>query len=203
MKLFQIIDYGGGNLGSVLRCLQRLSIPYTLCSGGEDGQPADNQPVLLPGVGSFGAVMAALHERGLVAPLRRLLSAGTPYLGICVGLQILFAGSSESPGVAGLGVLAGQVVRFPDDASGLKVPQIGWNRVAPGAADPGAPPGFAYFVNSYYAVPEDPGVVLYQARYGVPFCAAVRRGALMGSQFHPERSGPFGHDLVRRFFDAC
>lgn len=203
MKLFQIIDYGGGNLGSVLRCLQRLSIPYTLCGGGEDGQLADNQPVLLPGVGSFGAVMTALHERGLVAPLRRLLCAGTPYLGICVGLQILFAGSSESPGVAGLGVLSGQVVRFPDDVPGLKVPQIGWNRVAPGAAHPEALPGFAYFVNSYYAVPEDPGVVLYQARYGVPFCAAVQRGTLTGYQFHPERSGPFGHDLVRRFWDAC
>lgn len=201
-RRLQVVDYGGGNTGSVLRCLDRLGLPYERCGGAGQAAPSGDQPLLLPGVGAFGAVMAALEARGLVDRLRDAARGGTPLLGICVGLQVLFAESDESPGVPGLGLLPGRVVRFPPEAG--KVPQVGWNRLRPGPAASaalGADEGYVYFVNSYHARPEDPSQVLYEADYGGPFCAAVRSGSLCAFQFHPERSGTFGHSLVQRFWE--
>lgn len=196
--MIEVIDYGGGNLGSVLRCLKRLDIPYRLVEGG-DSQPSGKAPLLLPGVGSFGAVMRSLQERRLIEPIQSLVSDGTPYLGICLGLQILFESSEESPDVPGLSLLKGTVRRYRTNPEPLKIPQIGWNKIEmpPSNKETVFPKeGFVYFVNSYYADPADPAVTLYTANYAGPFCAAVRQGAMLAFQFHPEKSGAFGHQLL-------
>lgn len=193
----QVIDYGGGNIGSLMRCLDRLGLAYTLVNHGD--QLRDDRLMLLPGVGAFGAVMRSLHERGFVEPLRRLAGQqGVPLMGICVGQQVLFEGSEETPGVEGLGLLPGHVRRL----QGKKVPQIGWNALRRAQPDaPLSPQGTVYFVNSYVAQPAMADDTLYEAVFeGQPFCAAVRRHTptvrLLAFQFHPEKSGQFGHDLL-------
>jgi imidazole glycerol-phosphate synthase subunit HisH len=192
--LIDLVSYGGGNIGSVRRALERMDMPHRLASCGDE---LDGNPMILPGVGSFGAVMRGLRERGLDKGVRSAIAAGTPYLGICVGLQILFGESEENPGVPGLGIAAGRVVRFRAG----KVPQIGWNRVL-SAEDSGYPNGYAYFVNSFYPRPADPVSILYTADYGGDFCAGYRSGAVTAVQFHPEKSGSFGAAFLRRWFDA-
>ncbi|MEB3206181.1 MAG: imidazole glycerol phosphate synthase subunit HisH, partial [Vampirovibrionales bacterium] len=168
---------------------------------GATGLPTGHNPILLPGVGAFGALMQALNQRGLSSTLKTLIAQGTPYLGICVGLQVLFEASEESPGCPGLGVLKGRVKKFTSDAkdSPIKIPQIGWNRIA--LTQSGSPfdslaHGAVYFVNSYVAAPEEAHQVLYQADYGGAFCAGVRSGNITAFQFHPEKSGDFGHQLL-------
>ncbi|MBS2034432.1 imidazole glycerol phosphate synthase subunit HisH [bacterium] len=186
MPELELLDYGGGNLGSLRRCLERLGWSFALVT-----QPSGDRPLILPGVGAFGAVMAGLSEVRL--RLGEILREGTPYLGICVGLQILLQSSQESPGVEGLGLIEGEVVRF----QAPKVPQMGWNDVQ--ARQSGWPEGFVYFVNSYYAQPVDPTAVLYQAEYHGLFCAAIRQKNLTAFQFHPEKSGAFGEQLLRHW----
>ena len=191
----ELVDYGGGNLGSLRRCLHRLEIPYRLVDA--DRPPSGNFPLVLPGVGAFGAVAQALIAGGLDQRVCQLVKGGTPFLGICVGLQILLDSSQESPGIPGFGLIPGEVVRF----QAPKVPQIGWNRIQ-SKDDAG---GFVYFVNSYYAAPSDPSKIWYEADYHGRFCAALRDVAegrhVSAFQFHPEKSGEFGHALVRRWYD--
>jgi imidazole glycerol-phosphate synthase subunit HisH len=194
--MLQLIGVVGGNLGSVQRAFNRLELPYRLITHASQLTP--ESPIVLPGVGAFGAVMANLHQHQLVDPIIQLVQAGTPYLGICLGQQILFNQSEEAPGVAGLGLLPGRVVRFPSN-NGLKVPQVGWNVITPCQA--GWPTGHVYFVNSFMAQPDNPTDVLYTADYGHPFCAAVRAGHMTGFQFHPEKSSEFGHQLLRQWAD--
>jgi len=194
--MLDVIDYGGGNMGSLTRSLDRLLVPWRLVGSGRELEATDN-PMVLPGVGAFGAVMEGLRKRGLEAPLREALASGRSYLGICVGLQILFAQSAETQGVRGLGVLDGEVLRL----TAGKVPQIGWNRLT-AAQDPTWEEGYAYFVNSYVARPADKGVVLFAADYHGSFCAAVRTKNVTAFQFHPERSGPYGQALLGRWLDA-
>ena len=189
-----LVDVGGGNTGSVRRCLQRLAIQYR--DVGPDLLPDGNRPVILPGVGAFGAVMDSLKRGGVGDTVRKIVQEGTPYLGICVGMQVLFDSSEESPNTAGLSLVPGEVVRFKSN----KVPQIGWNHVEPKQTGDW-PPGFVYFVNSYYPRPDDPAVTLYGADYGVNFCAAVQTGNITAFQFHPEKSGPFGGQLLERWID--
>ncbi|MBK8189663.1 MAG: imidazole glycerol phosphate synthase subunit HisH [Vampirovibrionales bacterium] len=191
----ELIDYGGGNIASVMRALERLSVSYVKV--GPDLLPSGRRPLILPGVGAFGATMAGLRRGGLHSRLVELLGRGVPYLGICVGLQILFEKSAESEGTPGLGILCGEVARLTH----RKIPQIGWNRLR-AVNDPDAPEGEAYFVNSFAARPADPGITLYESDYGGPFCAAIQRQNVTGFQFHPEKSGPFGHELLRRWLDA-
>ena len=186
----ELVDYGGGNLASMQRCLHRLDLSYQLVDAHRP--PSGRRPLVFPGVGAFGAVMEALRQDGLDQRLIQVINAKTPFLGICVGLQVLLDSSQESPQARGLGVVAGSVVRF----QAPKVPQIGWNEVK-SAQDS----GFVYFVNSYYAVPDDPAVVWYQADYFGPFCAALRRDNLSAFQFHPEKSGPYGQSLLRRWYE--
>jgi imidazole glycerol phosphate synthase glutamine amidotransferase subunit len=193
--LIELIHYGGGNLGSVARCFTRLGIDFRWVRAAE--QFSGDHPVVLPGVGAFGAVMQALHDRGLVEPLIQVIGNGLPYLGICVGLQILFAGSEEAPGERGLNLVSGEVVRFKN----RKVPQIGWNKVIP-ASGRDFPSGYAYFVNSYYADCSVPQAILYRATYGVEFCAAVQIDNITAFQFHPEKSGTFGQEVLKRWIDA-
>ena len=193
--MIELINYGGGNKGSVSRCFTRLGVDYRWVTSAEE--LTGDHPVVLPGVGSFGAVMQALRARGLDEALIRVIGSGQPYLGICVGLQILFSGSEEAPQERGLNLVPGQVVRFIT----RKVPQIGWNEVIP-AAGRDLPSGYAYFVNSYYAQPSIPESIVYQATYGAAFCAGVQIDNITAYQFHPEKSGAFGQLLLRRWLNA-
>lgn len=193
--MLDLVDYGGGNIGSITRCLERLGGRYRLVGSGAD--LSGDRPIVFPGVGSFGASLERLRVSGLDKRLCRAVESGTPLLSICVGLQVLMERSAESPGVGGLGLIPGEVVRFKEG----KVPQIGWNLIEPRAGS-GFEPGHVYFVNSYYAEPADESVVLYWSDYHVRFCAAVQTENITAYQFHPEKSGEFGHGLVRRWLDA-
>lgn len=184
----------GGNLGSMRRCLERLKAPYRIAESAGD---LNGNPIVLPGVGQFGTVMERLNKTGLSERIKDLVLSGTPYLGICVGMQIIFDESEESPGVKGLGFIEGDVVRFKKG----KIPHIGWNRVEP-AAGSNLNPGFAYFVHSYYARPRAKEKIIYRADYFGPFCAAVADKNITAFQFHPEKSHEFGHELLRRWIDA-
>lgn len=187
-----LVDIGGGNIGSVRRCLHRLDIPFR--DVGAENLPDGSRPLILPGVGAFGAVMQQLNASNLANTVTQLVRGGTPYLGICVGMQVLFDSSTESPGVGGLGIVPGEVVRF----NAAKVPQIGWNRID--ARQDSWESGFVYFVNSYYPKPKDDNVVLYHSEYGGTFCAAVKTGCITAFQFHPEKSGPFGQQMIQRWY---
>jgi imidazole glycerol phosphate synthase glutamine amidotransferase subunit len=186
-----LVDVAGGNVGSVRRCLHRLGVTYK--DVGADSLPGGGRPLILPGVGAFGTVMASLRRNGLEERIKRLVADGTPLLGVCIGMQVLFDGSEEAPGVTGLSLVPGKVVRFTEG----KVPQIGWNHVEP--KQPAWESGFVYFVNSFYGRPEQKDVVLYEANYGVPFCAALKTKNITAFQFHPEKSGQFGASLLARW----
>ena len=200
-----IVDYGMGNLRSVQKALERVGADAVISS--DPSQVADARRLVLPGVGAFGDAMRELQQRQLIDPIRRFLDAQRPFLGICLGLQLLFdssdEGAEESGGpVSGLGVLPGRVVRFPASDQ-HKVPHMGWNQVttrqaSPLMADIDASSWF-YFVHSYYVVPERPEDVWLESDYIVPFCAAVRRGTLHATQFHPEKSQQVGLRLLANF----
>jgi glutamine amidotransferase len=193
-----IVDYGVGNLHSVQKALERVGAVAVV-----SGDPAAldaARAVVLPGVGAFGDGMANLQARQLVAPLRRQVQAGKPLLGICLGMQLLFDESEEMGRHRGLGLLPGRVLRFPE--SELKVPHVGWNRLRVrgdgllAGVDDGA---YAYFVHSYYVLPEQPGDVLATTEYGLEFAAVVGRGAIWGAQFHPEKSQEVGLQILANF----
>ncbi|TET33698.1 MAG: imidazole glycerol phosphate synthase subunit HisH [Planctomycetota bacterium] len=184
----------GGNIGSITRCFKRLGVEYSLVESGDE--LSGENPLALPGVGSFGALMNNLDGAGITEKLVGLVKSGVPLLGICVGLQVLFETSEESPETPGLGIIKGGVVRFREG----KIPQIGWNRIEPKAGS-GFESGYVYFVNSYYAAPQDDEVTLYHADYHGQFCAAVKSENILAFQFHPEKSGEFGHGLIRRWLD--
>ncbi len=191
-----LVNIDGGNKGSVLRLLERLDVKVN--EVGFDNLPTGNRPLILPGVGAFGAVMQSIEKGGLSQCVSKLVKSGTPYLGICVGMQILFDASEETPGISGLGLVPGSVVRFVKG----KVPQIGWNKLD-NLQNNSYEPGYAYFVNSYYAVPTNKSDTLYSADYHERFCAAVQRDNITGFQFHPEKSGAFGQKLMQRWlFDV-
>jgi imidazole glycerol phosphate synthase glutamine amidotransferase subunit len=196
-----IIDYGAGNLRSVANAVESLGIEPRIIDSPEGFDGLSH--LILPGVGAFGDSMAELDRRGLADPIRDWIAADRPFFGICVGYQLLFEGGEENPGVAGLGVFQGQVVRFPDD--GRKIPHMGWNAaVAREPADPMweglGPSPFFYFVHSYYPAPADDSLVAMETEYeGLRFAAAIRRGRLLATQFHPEKSQKAGLGLLKRF----
>jgi glutamine amidotransferase len=198
-----IIDYGGGNIRSLVKAVETLGGSVRLVTS--PGQIEGVGPLLFPGQGEFGDCMTQLERRDLADPLRNWIGDGRPFFGICVGYQVLFEKSEESPGREGLGILEGDVLRFPESA--LKVPHMGWNCAAlshPEAAPwegLGAAPYF-YFVHSYYPAPKDPGVVAGRTEYGVSFASAVQRGNLLATQFHPEKSQRAGMRLIANFLRA-
>jgi glutamine amidotransferase len=198
--MISVVNYHGGNAPSVGYALGHLGIPCALVSTAAEIARATR--LILPGVGAARATMDSLRESGLVAALEeRVLGAGVPFLGICVGHQILFEHSEEGD-VACLGWFKGRVRRFPDSAG--PVPQIGWNEVRfqrPHPMVAGLPGGaYVYFVNSYYVVPDDPAVTVGVTEYGgVPFCAMLARDNIVGTQFHVEKSGPVGLGMLARF----
>jgi len=208
-----VVDYRMGNVRSVRNALARVGAEAVLTSDPSALEGASG--VVLPGVGGFPECMNALREGGLVRPLLAAIERGTPYLGICLGLQILFEESEEFGPTQGLGVLPGRVRRFPEGmregggALPLKVPHMGWNRVRLGAPSPilqGVKEGeHFYFVHSYYAEPSEacrPWIAA-SCRHGVDFIASVRRDRLFATQFHPEKSGARGLEILRRFERVC
>ena len=198
--MIAIIDYQMGNLRSVQKGFEKVGNPAIITS--DPAELARAERIVLPGVGAFGDAIAELQRRDLVQPIKDAIAAGKPFLGICLGLQLLFDVGYEGGEFEGLGILRGKCVRF-DLPRELKVPHMGWNggRIllpAPhlaGIAD-GA---FFYFVHSYYVVPEDRSVIAIEADYGGPFCAAVWRENLFATQFHPEKSQADGLRLLKNF----
>jgi imidazole glycerol phosphate synthase glutamine amidotransferase subunit len=182
-----IVDYGAGNLGNARRAVAALGLPAVMVTAPEDLPPTG--PILLPGVGAYGAAMARLADRGLDAALRAMAAEGRRLIGICLGLQLLFETSEESEGAAGLGILEGRVRRLR--SGNLPLPHLGWCPV--GAA--GTP---YYFAHSYCVEPDEPAIVQATADWGERFPAVVARGSVTGFQFHPERSGPAGLALLGR-----
>jgi len=197
--MIAIIDYGMGNLFSVEKAFVKLGAEVVVTRSPEVILSADK--VVLPGVGAFGDCMNNLTEYGLVDVVHTVIQRGTPFLGICVGLQMLFDGSEEDPGVKGLGVFSGMVRKIV--APGLKIPHMGWNSLEFASesqlfADIAIEP-YVYFVHSYYAVPEDDKIITAVVDYGGPLTAAVGRGNVQGVQFHPEKSGTVGLSMLSNF----
>ena len=193
-----VIDYDAGNTLSVTRALEKAGARVVLTPDPERVTRAE--AVVLPGVGAFGDCVRKLEERGMDEACREAIAGGKPFLGVCVGLQVLFEGSAESPGIEGLGVLPGMVVRF--EVGDLKVPHMGWNQLDVAREHPifeGLDGEAFYFVHSYYPDPAEGGDVLAMAEYGARFCAAAGRENLAAVQFHPEKSSRAGLALYENF----
>lgn len=201
--MIALIDYGAGNLKSVQKAFAHLGEPVTLTADKDVILTAD--AAILPGVGAFGDAMKSLEERGLPQVIRSFVDTGRPFLGICLGLQLLFEESEETPGVKGLGILKGTVRRFPEEIR-LKIPHIGFNSVTYRkdsrlfAGLSGEP--YYYFVHSYYCFAEDRLVSAAMANYGIDFDAAVEKDNLFAAQFHPEKSGRTGLGTLENFICA-
>ncbi|HEX2701286.1 MAG TPA: imidazole glycerol phosphate synthase subunit HisH [Acidimicrobiales bacterium] len=199
--MIAVLDYGIGNLRSAQKALEKAGADAVLVS--DPAAAVGASGVVLPGVGAFGRCMEALRETGLDRVALDAIGAGTPFLGICVGMQLLYAASEESPGVAGLGAFDGAVVRLPD---GVKRPQMQWNVLVPTRPDSAlldglGPEPWVYFVHSF--APEPTGDVVATCDYGGPVVAAVERGALWATQFHPEKSGAVGARVLSNFAKSC
>ena len=196
--MITLLDYGAGNVRSVINAIEKLGETVKVVAGPEEIQAADK--LVFPGVGSFGSMMQILREKRFIEPLLAFLNSGRPFLGICVGMQALFAGSEESPEADGLGFLPGRVKRFTVD---LAVPHIGWNGISvkqPTDLFCGLTGEEKfYFVHSYHAVADDPNTVLTTTDYGYPFVSAVQQGNVLGTQFHPEKSGKSGLKILENF----
>jgi glutamine amidotransferase len=198
--MIAIIDYQMGNLRSVQKAFERVGSTAIITSHPEDIERADK--VVLPGVGAFRDAIAELRQRDLIPAIHRVIDAGRPFLGICLGLQLLLDVSYEDGEHAGLGIIRGKVVRFELPAP-FKVPHMGWNQVRR-RRDVPLLRGYEgdlhfYFVHSYYVVPRDEEVVALESDYGVNFCSMIWRDNLFATQFHPEKSQQVGLEMVRRF----
>ena len=198
--MIAIVDYDAGNLRSVEKALNLLGQETVVTRDPKTILGADK--VVLPGVGAFGDAMGNLDRFGLTEVLRQVAAQGTPFLGICLGLQLLFERSDESPGVEGLSILEGEILRIPD-APGRKIPHMGWNniKVRPGAKlfaglseDP-----YVYFVHSYYLKAKDPAIVAATTEYGVTVHASVEKENVFACQFHPEKSSTEGLKIQKNF----
>lgn len=194
-----IVDYGMGNLHSVSKAVERLGYEYLIT--GDEVEIMRASSVLLPGVGAFGDAMSHLRDTGLDLVMRRAAGEGRPLLGICLGMQLLFDGSEEHGDHEGLGLLPGRAVRFPSGE--LKVPHMGWNRLDfTRGGEPllgGLEEGHVYFVHSYHVELGEPGDLIASADYGLQVTAIVGRENVYGMQFHPEKSGELGMNLLRNF----
>jgi glutamine amidotransferase len=197
-----VLDYGIGNLRSAEKALAHLGANAALTA--DPAAVRNARGVVLPGVGAFGACMRSLRSSGLEEVAREAATDGRPFLGVCVGMQMLFDGSDEDPDEPGLGIVAGRVTKLP---ATVRLPQIGWNtlevpngsRLLAGVGDP----AWLYFVHSYAPEPADDAVVAAWCDYGRKFAAAIEVGPLWATQFHPEKSGAVGLTLLQNFVEAC
>jgi len=204
--MIAIIDYGMGNLRSVQKGLEKVGHEAVVTS--DPGKILDARAVVLPGVGAFPDCMKNLTEMGLVDTVHKVVDSGRPFLGICLGLQLLFEEGEEFGVHPGLGILKGRVVRFPtevpnNDESLYKIPHMGWNKLnikrkAPHMADV-ADGSFVYFVHSYHVVPSEPGVIATTTNYGIEFVSSVWKDNIFATQFHPEKSQALGLGILKRF----
>ena len=198
--MIAIIDYDAGNLKSVEKAFEYLGEETVITRDRETILNADR--VVLPGVGAFGDAMEKLHSYGLVEVVKEAAASGKPFLGICLGLQLLFESSEESPGVEGLGICKGKILRIPD-REGLKVPHMGWNSLKydhPGRLFEGIPEeSYVYFVHSYYLEAEDPEIVKASTEYAVHIHASIEQGNVFACQFHPEKSSDVGLTILKNF----
>ncbi len=198
-----IIDYDAGNIRSVEKAVVLLDHEAVVTRKSEEILSADH--VILPGVGAFGDAMGKLHGYGLVSVIREVVDKGIPLLGICLGLQLMFESSEEAPGVEGLGLLPGKILRIPD-ADGLKVPHIGWNSLTfpeRGRLFRGVPEGsYVYFVHSYYLWAKESQIVKATTEYGTLIHASVEKDHVFACQFHPEKSSEVGLRILNNFLDS-
>ena len=196
--MIAIIDYGAGNLRSVVNAIGRLGYQTKIVSTPDEVLAA--QAVILPGVGAAADTMANLQRLGLVSPIQHFIGKGRPFLGICIGLQVLFSGTEEGGWYECLGIIPGVVRRLPP---GLKIPHMGWNQVRQRISHPafsGIPDeANFYFVHSYYVEPDDMALVAGETEYGIPICSVIARNNLIATQFHPEKSGEFGLKIYDNF----
>ena len=200
--MIHIIDYGMGNLRSVQKAFEKLGIEARICT--KATEIADAPKLVLPGVGAFRDAMQVLKEQDMVSPIRDHVESGRPFLGICLGLQLLFDVSYEDGEWEGLGIVPGKVVRF-EDQPGLKIPHMGWNSLE--FAGPDTSPlftdvpeqSYVYFVHSYYVAPDDDAVIATRTEHGTKFTSSIRRDNLFATQFHPEKSQSVGLRLLQNF----
>lgn len=223
--MLTVIDYDAGNIMSVVRALYRLGAKAKVTGDADEIKAADK--LILPGVGSFGAAMESLKKRGLAEAIKGAVARGKPLLGICLGMQLLFEKSEESPGVGGLGILKGEILKIPR-TEGNKIPHMGWDslRISGGPSNsPHAVDGscsgekrgesftggrlfrgikdgaYVYFVHSYYLKAKDAKIVTATCDYGVNIHAAVEKGNIVACQFHPEKSGETGLSMLKNFLE--
>lgn len=200
--MIAIIDYDAGNIKSVEKALISLGQEVKITGNPEEILSADK--VILPGVGAFGDAMENLNRCGLVPVIHEVVKKGTPFLGICLGLQLLFDRSDEAPGVEGLGILKGEILRIPA-AKDLKIPHMGWNSLHfenDGRLFKGLPEqSYVYFVHSYYLKAEEEEIVKASTEYGTHIHASVERGNVFACQFHPEKSGDVGLHILKNFVE--
>lgn len=190
-----VLDYGAGNLKSVTNILDKLGCAYNLTDKKEDILEADK--IILPGQGHFGQFMESLNSKGLTEALIHKINSGVPFLGICLGIQVLFEESEEAPGVKGLSIFPGKVVRFTEG----KVPQIGWNELKTTENNSVLTNDYVYFVNSYHVVPENKQIISAYSNYYIDFVASIEHKNIFAFQFHPEKSGEVGFEFFKRWIE--
>ena len=200
--MIAIIDYDAGNIKSVEKAL--ISLGEDVVVTRDSGVILQADGVILPGVGAFGDAMEKLHSYGLVEVIKQVVAKNTPFLGICLGLQLMFESSEETPGVEGLGILKGKIVRIPD-GEGIKVPHIGWNSLTypnQGRLYKDIPENsYVYFVHSYYLQAKEPEIVKAATEYGTYIHASVEKGNVFACQFHPEKSSSVGLKILENFIE--
>ncbi len=201
--MIAVIDYGAGNLQSVVKALHYIDCPTLVTNRTEEILNCD--AALLPGVGSFGDAMDCMNRSGATEAVQQFVTTGKPFLGICLGLQLLFPESEESPSVKGLGLLEGSITRIPDADKTLKIPHMGWNsldiRIHDGLYRGIEGNPYVYFVHSYYLKAKDEGIVSARTEYGVSIDASVQQDNIYATQFHPEKSGRVGLQILQNFVD--
>ena len=199
--MISIIDYGAGNLQSVEKALRHIGCDCFVTADPAELRQA--RAAVLPGVGAFGDAMRSLRARSLEEPIRAFIASGKPFLGICLGLQLLFERSEEAPGIPGLGILKGEILRIPE-GEGRKIPHMGWNCLelsGDGRLFRGLEHPFVYFVHSYYLKAEDESIVKARTEYGVQIHASVEQGNVFACQFHPEKSSDVGLHILKNFVE--
>lgn len=201
--MIAIIDYGAGNIQSVYKALKFIGADCKVTSDKDEILNADG--AILPGVGSFGDAMDTMTKRGIKDTIIEYTKSGKPFLGICLGLQLLFPESEETPGVKGLDIFKGTITKIPNQNRTLKIPHMGWNNISIKQKNgifkdiEGEP--YVYFVHSFYLKAQDKGIVAATTQYGVEIDAAVQKGNIIATQFHPEKSGEVGLKMLKNFVE--
>lgn len=205
--MIAITDYGMGNLRSVSKAFEHIGAGVSITSSAKEILKAD--ALVVPGVGAFGDCITNLKHAGLIDTIKEFIKTGKPYLGLCLGMQILFDKSEEAQNISGLGILAGSVKKFPASL-GLKIPHMGWNQIRnteygiQNTILKNIPNNsYVYFVHSYYVDPDDKSVIATETEYGIKFCSMIHKNNIWATQFHPEKSQKIGLQILKDFVKLC